>query len=283
MKKICLFWIFALGIGYAAFAEKPVPQTDVWNVVFLRDNDSTTHTGVEFYKNGKKAFGIKFAHTHTIGFMVPLDDYKNGFCQTFIYKGIFREDEKSFNYKDYLIDLKGNGDKRYLLVTNWQFGNRGPYDYGYLIDTKDDFAIMGRVVTGEIVNYPMPNNELIFQYYDTLECFLGGGEANVFIEYKLQKGKMPLWIGRVGDIKNFSLTVYRKMLDDKEWSDARNYALAQLYCDLACEGLLKHFAKLARELGFSDNEIAEVNKHYSEKLRKSKLYKYLNELNGNIL
>ena len=86
-----------------------------------------------------------------------------------------------------------------------------------------------------------------------------------------------------GDIRYFSLDPYSKILENKDWSEARNYVLAKLYYDLASEGLLKHFSQLAQELGFRGNEIAEANKYYSEKLRKSKLYKYLNKLNGNTL
>ena len=33
MKKICLFLIFALSMCCAAFADKPVSQTDDWKVV----------------------------------------------------------------------------------------------------------------------------------------------------------------------------------------------------------------------------------------------------------
>ena len=94
---------------------------------------------------------------------------------------------------------------------------------------------------------------------------------------------MPIWVEKVGDINNFSLEDYRKILEDKNWNDSQKYALATLYCDLASLGLLKHFSQLAQELGFRGNEIAEANKYYSEKLRKSKLYKYLNKLNGNTL
>ena len=182
---------------------------DNWKVVFLHDEGSGTRTGVEFHKNGKKAYGLKFANTDSfmssIGFMVPLDDYKGKSGQRFIYKGIGREDEKSFNYKDYLIDIKGNDDKRYLLIGSYGGGNRGPYNNGYLIDTKDDFAIVGRVPIGEICNYRMPNEELIFSYDDMLESFSGGAEASVFINYKLQKGKIPQLVEPVGNCRYFTL------------------------------------------------------------------------------
>ena len=93
---------------------------------------------------------------------------------------------------------------------------------------------------------------------------------------------MPQWIGKTGDIKSFSLESYEKMLEDKNWSDARNYALATLYCDLASLGLLKHFCTSAQSLGFSNEEIADTGEYYGEKLRKSKLYKYIKKLNGNL-
>ena len=99
---------------------------DDWNVIFQTQAETSKPVGVEFHKNGKKAFGLKFTNTDSfmssIGFMVPLDDYKGKSGQRFIYKGIGREDEKSLNYKDYLIDMKGNGDKRYLLIGSYGGG-----------------------------------------------------------------------------------------------------------------------------------------------------------------
>ena len=58
--------------------------------------------------------------------------------------------------------------------------------------------------------------------------------------------------------------------------------MATLYCDLASLGLLKHFCKSAQRLGFSNEEIADTGEYYGEKLRKSKLYKYIKKLNGNL-
>ena len=129
---------------------------------------------------------------------------------------------------------------------------------------------------------PMPNEELIFRYYEDLEYFVPTASVSVFIEYKLQKGKMPIWVGKVGDINNFSLEDYRKILEDKNWNDSRMYALATLYCDLASHGLLEHFCTSAQSLGFSNEEIADTGEYYGEKLRKSKLYKYIKKLNGNL-
>ena len=279
MKK--LLYIFIATVICLSWSVSSVAADD-WKVIFLTDKQSNTHTGVEFHKNGKKAFGLKFNEPYRIGFMVPLNNdpvqkYR------FVFKGIYKQDEQDFKIKDYLIDIKGNGDKRYLLITNWGGGNRGPFEHGYLIDTKDNFAIVGRVPTGEVYDYPMPNEELIFKQFDTLESFSMGRAANVFIEYKLRKGKRSLWVGKVDENKYFSLEEYRNILMDKNCSDAREYALARLYCDLASEGLLKYFYRYARYyLNFNDNEIAETGEYYCEKLRKSKFYKYIKKLNGNL-
>lgn len=265
---------------------RPEDFADDWEVVFLTDKESNKHTGVEFQKNGKKAFGLKFNNTDSsfssIGFMVPLSEDPDQKYR-FVFKGIYSEEAKNFKYQDYLIDIKGNGDKRYLLIGSYGGGNKGPYENGYLIDTKDNFAIVGRVPIGEIYDYPMPNKELIFSYSDTIEYFSCGAEARVFINYKLQKGKMPLWVETTGNIKDFSLKPYQELLNEKDWSDGRIYALARLYCDLASEGLLKHFCTSAQSLGFNNKEIAEAGEYYGKKLKKSKLHKYLNKLNGNIL
>ena len=264
---------------------RPEDFADDWKVVFLKEKDSNLHIGVEFHKNSKKAFGIKFTDTGSslggIGFMVPMGDEKTRNSR-FEFQGIGRSDEKSFNYKDYLIDMKGNGDKRYLLIGYNGGGNRGSYNNGYLIDTKDNFAVIGRVPIGECYDYPMPNNELIFRHYDTIEHFSRGAEASVFIKYKLQKGKMPLVVEQAGDIRYFSLEEYEKILEDKNWSESRKYTLAKLYCDLASKGSLKHFCISAQRLGFSNDEIAEAGEYYGEKLKKSKLYKYIKKLNDNL-
>ena len=278
MKNLLYIFIMAMASLSCSIA---FAAGDDWKVIFLTDKEANTHTGVEFHKNGKKAFGLKFDEPYRIGFMVPVSK-NSDLRHRFIFEGIYKQDEQDFKYQDYLIDIKGNGDKRYLLVTNWGGGNHGPYAHGYLIDTKDNFAIIGRVPTAEICNYPMPNEELVFQYYDVLEYFTPTAPAQVFIEYKLQKGKMPQWIGKTGDIKGFSLESYEKILEDKNWSDARNYALATLYCDLASLGLLKHFCTSAQSLGFNNDEIAEAGEYYGEKLKKSKLYKYIKKLNGNL-
>ena len=93
---------------------------------------------------------------------------------------------------------------------------------------------------------------------------------------------MPLVVEQAGDIRYFSLDPYSKILENKDWSEARNYVLAKLYYDLASEDLLKHFCTSAQSLGFNNEEIADAGEYYGEKLKKSKLYKYIKKLNGNL-
>ena len=92
---------------------------------------------------------------------------------------------------------------------------------------------------------------------------------------------MPQFVDQVSTSRYFPLEEYEKILKDKNWSEARNYALAKLYCDRASNGTLKYFAEAAQRLGFRNEEIAEAGEYYGEKLRKSKLCKYIKKLNGN--
>jgi hypothetical protein len=275
MKK-SLYVFISAALWLAATAASAAP--DSWKVVFLTSELSDTHTGVEFHKNGKKAFSIKFDAPHRIGFMVPLNrdpDMKH----RFVFSGVY--DSKNFKYQDHLIDIKGDGDRRYLLLTNWSGANHGSYAPGYLIDTKDDFTIIGRVPTGEVYDYPMPNRELIFTCYEDVEYF-GTLPAAIFIQYKLRKNKPPLQVTKAGDISTFSLDSFKKLLEDKNWSLSRTYTLAKLYCDLASYGMIKQFPQYAHLLGYDNKEIAAARKHYGKKLRKCKLYKHIRNLNSSL-
>ena len=269
-KKFCLIFVLALLTGSSAFT-KPC-----WNIVFKTDAVSDTHCGVEFHKNDRKKFNTVFENPHRIGFMVPLDN-----CQTnhrrFVFKGIYRHEEQSFNYLDYLVDIKGNGDKRYLIVANWSGGNSGIYDDGYLIDTKDDFAVIGRIPVGECFDYPMPNTELVFTYYDTIAYFSTRAEVGIRVKKKLQKGKAAEVLYEIQ--KEISLTPYKKILENKNWLDSREFAFGSLYCDLAGAGLLKKLPQYAQKLGFTEKEIADKSLFYLKKIRQSRFYKHIRRLN----
>ena len=275
MKKAIttLLSVFILcGIVSAADSK----NTNTWNIVFQTNEESISYSGVEIHKNGKKLFSLSFENPYCIGFMIPLDSYKTT-RQRFEYKGIYKTNEKTFKYQDYLVDIKGNGDKRYLIICNWGGGNGGPYDDGYLIDTKDNFSVIGRIPTAEIYDYPMPNPNLIFTFYEPVEYFSARAEVGLTVKKKLQKDKNLLVVPTA---KDFSIEPYKKILADNNWADARAYAFGSLYCDLASNGLLKHLTKYARELGFTEKEITDGRKHYQEKIRKNKFYKYISLLNN---
>ena len=274
MKKTItiLLSVFILS-GIVSAADSKINNT--WNIVFQTNEEMNIHSGVEIHKNGKKLFSLPFENPYCIGFMVPLNTDKTTY-QRFINKGIYKADEKNFKYQDYLVDIKGNGDKRYLIICNWDGGNCGPYDDGYLIDTKDDFAIIGRIPTAEIYDYPMPNPNLIFTFYKPVENFSAGAEVGLTVKKKLQKGKDLLVVPTA---KDFSLVPYKKILVNKNLTEARDYAFGSLYCDLASAGRLKQLTKYAKELGFTEKEIADGSKHYQEIIRKNKFYKYIRLLN----
>ena len=69
---------------------------------------------------------------------------------------------ESGDYKPFLLDLTGDGDKRYLILTEWSGGNNAFGYRGYLIDTKDNFSILGEVPAGEIYDYTLDNKGFVF-------------------------------------------------------------------------------------------------------------------------
>ena len=120
---------------------------DDWKVVFLKHDGSNTHKGVAFYKNGKKAFALTdWEMPHTMVFVKQ--DRKNPSHFEPIDNIDHPDMGKNFKYQDYLLDIKGDGDYRYLIVYTWHGGNSRFCEDGYLIDTKDNFAIIGRVNGG---------------------------------------------------------------------------------------------------------------------------------------
>lgn len=243
---------------------------DDWKVVFPEDEFSMA----EFHKNGKKIFALNY-EGRRITVFVKQDRKKPSYFEPV---HIYSDMEKSFNYKDYLLDMKGDGDYRYLIAYNFHGGNHYLCEDGYLIDTKDDFAIIGRVPAGsESCNYSYPNPDLIFSYLDQIIYFGAAGDATLFVHLKIQKGKEPVCVSEVA--KEYSLEYCQEILADKDRPQNREIAFANLYCGLASNGLLKDLNKYAKQLGYSDEEIREYRYYYLERVKQSRFYKYIYKLN----
>lgn len=144
-----LYLLFSISL----FASGEKLQNDPRKVVFLKKEGSSSHSGVRFYRKDGKTFSLKFNSPNRIGFMKLLFTApENSRC---IFVGI--RNERSFRYQDYLLDLNGNGEKRFLIVSNWTGGNsHESIEKGYLIDAKHDFIVLGRIQAGEVVDYKLP-------------------------------------------------------------------------------------------------------------------------------
>lgn len=245
----------------------------VWKILIPEDPKTKVHKKVEFYKNGKRMYSLQFARPYRISFMVPLENTTPyGGSWRFMSKNI--EKTKEFRYQDHLVDLQGKGEKRFLIVHNWTGGNAG-FEDGHLIDTMDDFAILGRIPTGEIYDYTYPNPELVFEQHDEIDYFGVSGRAAITVRMKLQKGKAPRILP--SSAKKFSLQRYKDRLENETNPEV---VLAMLYCDLASAGLLKSFPEYARKLGLSQKAIQKTKDKYRNLIRKSRLYPHIYKLNG---
>lgn len=285
LKKIifCLTLIFFASTFSIAEDTRSRPADHV-KFVFVKDADNLYHERLDIFQNDKRIQSLPLPYR--IGFMLPLGgaDYdKSDTKYRLIFEGIYTQEEQNFNYKDYLVDITGSGEKRYLIVGCWSGGNHGIYS-GYLIDAKDNFAVLGPIPCAEIYDYSMPNPNLIFRFFDgifPLDAESSQSEVAIFVDLKLQKGKEPVFA--TVKPEKLSLASYKSILNTKDWTDARVFTIGQLYCPLASCGLLKDFSNYAEQLGFTNDEIAKANEYYRKKIRESKFYKYLKKLNPDLL
>ena len=86
---------------------------------------------------------------------------------------------ESGDYKPFLLDLTGDGDKRYLILTEYLGGNDA-FNYR----GKDNFSLLGEVPAGEICDYPTGNKEFIFTLSDSIACFGAQGYATVSVQIR---------------------------------------------------------------------------------------------------
>ena len=209
------------------------PKEEV--TVYVDCNGESVKRELSFLRGGKKI--LTFHPEFQIGFMKFLQKSTKGnsFRATF-------EFAESGDYKPFLLDLTGDGDKRYLILTEYLGGNDAFNYRGYLIDTKDNFAIIGEVPAGEICDYPTGYKEFIFTLSDSIAYFGARGYATVSVDLKLTKGKEPQLVR--GEWSKFSLEPYRKMLKDK-YDKPYDIALFCLYGDLASRGELSQAAEYA--------------------------------------
>lgn len=71
-------------------------------------------------------------------------------------------DGKNFDWRTQLLDLKGDGDFRYLIIADYHTGTSPEGMKGYVIDVKDNFKHIATISVGEAFDRPYHNPKLIF-------------------------------------------------------------------------------------------------------------------------
>ena len=245
------------------------PQEKV--TIYVDCNGESVKRELSFLRGGKKI--LTFHPEFQIGFMKFLQKSSDGNS----FRATFEFADSGMDYKKYLLDLTDDGDKRYLILTEYLGGNDAFNYRGYLIDTKDNFAIIGEVPAGEICDYPTGNKEFIFTLSDPIAYFGARGYATVSVDLKLAKGKEPQLVR--GEWSNFSLEPYRKMLKDK-YDKPYDIALFCLCGDLASRGELSKAAEYARQLGVPAKDAGAIYLDCLAAMKRSRLQKHVEKLNN---
>ena len=160
-KKLAIFSVVLIVlIGIIFCARNYYNENPTWRFEVIKTDDiSSPDEGIQFISSNGKIVKIPFRNPYRIGFMKVLCDSGNGKNRRFIMD--FATDIN--NYKDYLIDMKGDGDCRHLIVCNYEGGSSAAQYQAFLIDTKDGFKIIKEIPAGECPDYPLHNPNLIFE------------------------------------------------------------------------------------------------------------------------
>ena len=113
---------------------------------------------IKFISDKNDVVILPFKNPYCIGFMKVLCDSGNGKNRRFVMD--FASDVT--DYRAYLVDMKGDGDRRHLIVCNYEGGNSAAQYQAFLIDTKDGFKILKEIPAGECPDYPLHNPDLVF-------------------------------------------------------------------------------------------------------------------------
>ena len=70
-------------------------------------------------------------------------------------------DGENFDWRTKLLDLKGDGDFRYLIIADYHTGTAPDGCIGYVIDVKDSFKHIATIPVGESFDLPYYNPLLI--------------------------------------------------------------------------------------------------------------------------
>ncbi len=183
--------------------EAPETLAKPIHIVLHKRNDFTEAL-LEFYDGNRRI--LSFTPTYRIGFMQCFDGfYDDGKARRMGFEFI----DSDTDYRDFLIDMKGDGDRRHLAIVEWSGGNSAFGYKGYLIDTKDDFAVIGEIPAGECYDYTYKNPNLVFTFSEEIAYFGASGYAYLQVPLKIEKGKFPVCM--FAPAKEFDLEPYKEI------------------------------------------------------------------------
>ena len=242
------------------------------------DESQERHDEMSFVKDGKVLLNIK-AQNSGLCFMQELSV---SIRQNSVRKvqDIESRLQKDFDYRTMLHDLKGNGDFRYLLISDYHAGTSAYGNYVYIVDVKDNFKVICRIDGGETLDIPYFLNEFTFS-----KCVLFIGDfkyrychAAVYMDVNYDKNKdgelllpkktEPNW----EQILNECKAIYNER---KEFNHDYDAAIGILYAFLIKTGNFNLGPELAVKIGYTKEH---ADKFYAEVLEQIRNSKYSQEL-----
>ncbi len=246
-------------------------------------SDSPTgHDEMIFSKNGKVLLKIT-AKNSRLCFMKELFvSLKDNHVRKI--QDMETERQQDFNFRTMLHDLKGNGDFRYLLISDYHTGTSPYGNYVYIVDVKDNFKIVCQIDGGETVDMPYYLNEFVFS---KMVLFIGNFNyrychAAVYMDINYEKNKdgelilpekTPLNLEQI--IKECK-DIHEERHEFKHDYDA---AIGILYAVLIKNGNFKLGPEFALKIGYTKEQADKFHAEVLEKIRNSKYSKELAKLN----
>ena len=246
------------------------------------DESQERHDEMSFVKDGKVLLNIK-AQNSGLCFMQELSVSirKNSVRKV---QDIESRLQKGFDYRTMLHDLKGNGDFRYLLISDYHTGTSAYGNYVYIVDVKDNFKVICRIDGGETLDIPYFLNEFTFS-----KCvlFIGNfnyrfGNVAIYMNVNYEKNKNGELI--LPEKTPLNLEQIIKECKDihaerHEFKHDYNAAIGILYAALISNGNLKYGPELALKIGYTKEQADKFHAEVLEKIRNSKYSQELAKLN----
>ena len=183
----------------------------------------------------------------------------------------------SSEIQDSLIDLRGDGDKRFLVLTNVINPGIPERAVFYFFDAKDNFAFYGtREYIGELgASFVYPNPELVFNSYAETGYWENAGGSFITIQNRLAKGGNQYISSGKPDFKKLYLK-YRSLKQQLEQRNAPPDVTAELVLFSIWSDLFTYdngwtlARRFAFGLGYRKNTVDSVLEKFAKRLQNRK-------------